>query len=124
MDPIANMLVAIKNGSMANKNNVLVPFSKYKFEIAKVLEKQKFVGAVSQKSNKIEINLLFEEGKPKIKQIEKISKLGLRTYSKSKHINLIKGGRGITIISTPKGVMTGQEARKKNLGGEVICQLW
>ncbi|KKR86545.1 MAG: 30S ribosomal protein S8 [Candidatus Curtissbacteria bacterium GW2011_GWA1_41_11] len=124
MDPVANMFVIIKNGYMANKVNVLVPYSKFKFDIVKVLEKQKFIGKISKKENKIEIDLLYENQKPKIQEIRKISKLGLRVYSKSKHINSVRGGRGLTIISTPEGVMTGAEARKKNLGGEVICQLW
>ncbi len=124
MDPVANMLVIIKNGYMANKVNVLVPYSKFKFDIVKVLEEQKFVGKVSKKESKIEIDLLYENQKPKIQEMRKISKLGLRVYSKSKHINSVRGGRGLTIISTPDGVMTGAEARKKNLGGEVICQLW
>jgi len=124
MDPVANMLVIIKNGYMANKVNVLVPYSKFKFDIVKVLEKQKFVGKVSKKENKIEVDLLYENQKPKIQEMRKISKLGLRVYSKSKHIKSVRGGRGLTIISTPDGVMTGAEARKKNLGGEVICQLW
>ena len=124
MDPVANMLVIIKNGYMANKVNVLVPYSKFKFDIAKVLEKQKFIGKVSKKENKIEVDLLYENQKPKIQEMRKISKLGLRVYSKSKHIKSVRGGRGLTIISTPDGVMTGAEARKKNLGGEVICQLW
>ena len=124
MDPVANMLVIIKNGYMANKVNVLVPYSKFKFDIVKVLEKQKFIGKVSKKENKIEVDLLYENQKPKIQEMRKISKLGLRVYSKSKHIKSVRGGRGLTIISTPDGVMTGAEARKKNLGGEVICQLW
>ena len=124
MDPVANMFVIIKNGYMANKVNVLVPYSKFKFDIVKVLEKQKFIGKISKKENKIEIDLLYENQKPKIQEIRKISKLGLRVYSKSIHINSVRGGRGLTIISTPEGVMTGAEARKKNLGGEVICQLW
>ncbi|OGD82903.1 30S ribosomal protein S8 [Candidatus Curtissbacteria bacterium RIFCSPLOWO2_01_FULL_39_62] len=124
MDPVANMFATIKNGYMANKNNVSVPYSKFKLEIAKVLEKQNFVGKVAQKDKKIEIDLLYENQKPKVAEIKKVSKLGLRVYSKSKHINLVKGGRGITIISTPNGVMAGSEARKKKLGGEVICQVW
>ena len=124
MDPLANMFATIKNGYMANKNNVSVPYSKFKLEIAKVLEKQNFVGKVAQKDKKIEIDLLYENQKPKVAEIKKVSKLGLRVYSKSKHINLVKGGRGITIISTPNGVMAGSEARKKKLGGEVICQVW
>src|SRR3989344_3343375 len=124
MDPIADMLVAIKNGYMAKKSQVLVPYSKFKFEIAKVLEKENFVGKVQMKDNLILVDIIYDNKNPRLNQIKKVSKLGLRIYIKSKNIKKIKGGRGITIISTPKGVMTGNDAKRKNLGGEVICQVW
>lgn len=124
MDPVADMLVAIKNGYMAKKPTALVPFSKFKHEIAKVLVAEKFVESTKKTEEGLEITLLYENQKPKLKQIKKISKLGLRVYEKSKQIPQIKGGRGIVVISTPKGVMTGKEARSKNLGGEVICHIW
>lgn len=124
MDPVANMLTIIKNGYLANKQAVLVPYSKFMLEIAKVLEKANFVGKVQGKDNKINIELLYENKKPKLTEIRKISKLGLRIYSKSKHLATVKGGRGILVVSTPQGVMTAAEAKKKNLGGEVICQVW
>ena len=124
MDPIADMLVAIKNGYMAKKSQVLVPYSKFKFEIAKVLEKENFVGKTQKKDNLLLVDIIYDNKNPKLHQIKKISKLGLRIYIKSKNIKKVKGGRGITIVSTPKGVMTGHDAKKKNLGGEVICQIW
>lgn len=124
MDPIADMLVTIKNGYMAKKQSVVLPYSKFKFEIVKVLEKEKFVGSAHKKDKTITVELLYEGKNPKIQQIKKISKLGRRVYSKSKHIKSIKGGRGTLIISTPQGVVSGQDAKKKNLGGEVICEVW
>lgn len=124
MDPVANMLVIIKNGYMAKKEKVSVPFSKFKFEIAKVLAEKKFVAKVIKNDNRIEIDLIYSNQKPKITQIKRISKLGLRVYSNSKHLKSIKGGRGMTILSTPKGVMANDEAKRKNLGGEIICQVW
>ncbi|OGD84689.1 30S ribosomal protein S8 [Candidatus Curtissbacteria bacterium RIFCSPLOWO2_01_FULL_41_18] len=124
MDPIADMLVAIKNGYMAKKSQVLVPYSKFKFEIAKVLEKENFVGKTQKKDNLLLVDIIYDNKNPKLHQIKKVSKLGLRIYIKSKNIKKVKGGRGITIISTPKGVMAGHDAKKKNLGGEVICQVW
>lgn len=124
MDPVADMLIAIKNGYMARKDSVVVPYSKFKLEIAKVLEKEKFVASVAQNVKKIEIELLYENQKPKLTDIKKVSKLGLRVYSKSKNIKSVKGGRGMTIVSTPQGVMTGKEAVAKKLGGEIICQAW
>ncbi|MCR4324568.1 MAG: 30S ribosomal protein S8 [Candidatus Curtissbacteria bacterium] len=124
MDPIADMLVAIKNGYMARKQTVSMPHSKFKFEIAKVLEKSKFIASVQKTDTKLEVGLLYENNKPKLKEVKKVSKLGLRVYTKSKDIKSIKGGRGITIVSTPQGVMTGSDARSKKLGGEVICIVW
>src|SRR3989344_2918440 len=124
MDPTADMLIAIKNAYMAKKPEVVVPISKFTLTIVTVLEKEKFVGKVEKKDRSLKIQLLYENDKPKITQIEKISKSGLRIYSKSKNIKNIKGGRGMLIISTPSGVMTGYEAKKKKLGGEVICKVW
>ena len=124
MDPIANMLVTIKNGYMSRKPQVLVPYSRVKFAIAKVLEKEKFTGEVKKENSQIKIELAYENGQPKMDTIKRVSKLGLRVYTKSKNIKPLKGGKGIIIISTPKGVMTGREARTKKLGGEVICKVW
>jgi len=124
MDPVANMLVSVKNGYLAKKTQISVPFSKFKYEIAKVLESEKFVAKVAKDNNKIMIDLSYEGGKPKITDIKRVSKLGLRVYEKGKNIKKIKGGRGILVISTSKGLMTGQDAKEKKLGGEVICQVW
>ena len=125
MDSIANMIVAIKNGYLAKKEEVVMPFSKFRFEVAKVLEISGFVAKVSKSENAVKVELLYTEDKrPRITEIKKVSKQGLRIYTKSKNIKPVKGGRGITIISTSQGVMTQKEAQKKNLGGEVICRVW
>ena len=125
MDPIADMLVIIKNGYGAHMLKVTLPTSKFRYQVAKVLEKSGFVGNVSKTDNKLNIDLVYQnDQKPKITKIRKVSKLGLRYYTKSKNIKSIKGGRGITVLSTSVGVMTGEEAKKINLGGEVICQVW
>ena len=124
MDPVADMLTTIKNGYMAKKDKVQVPKSKFKIEIAKVMEKDGFISSVSITDNRLQIDLKYTNNRPAINAIKKISKLGLRTYSKSKNIKKVKGGRGVTIISTPKGVMDNKDARSKNLGGEIICQIW
>jgi small subunit ribosomal protein S8 len=125
MDPIADMLVIIKNGYLANKEQVSMPYSKFRFQVAKVISKAGFVGNVSKSENSLVVDLIYKDDKkPRITEIKKVSKLGLRTYIKSKNIKLIKGGRGTSIISTSAGVMTGVEAKKKNLGGEIICQIW
>ena len=124
MDPVADMLVAIKNGYLAKKMQIFVPFSKFKYEIAKVLENEKFVGKIAKKDNQISVELSYEDGNPKITDIKRVSKLGLRVYEKTKNLKKIKGGRGILIITTPEGLMTGEQAKAKKLGGEVICQVW
>lgn len=124
MDPIADLLVTIKNGYMANKLKVDVPYSKFKYEIVKVLEKENFVGPVQNKDSKIEVELIYIDKKPRIQELRKISKLGLRQYSKSKNIKFPKGGKGTLILSTSKGVMSAKEAKSKKLGGEVICRVW
>lgn len=124
MDPIADMLVTVKNGYMTKKVNVTIPYSKFKMEIAKVLQVSNFVGKVAKVDSKIEIELLYENQKSKLTELKRVSKLGLRVYQKSKEIKKVKGGKGLYILSTPKGVMTGRDAKAKNLGGEVICLIW
>lgn len=124
MDPIADMIVIIKNGYLAKKDLVSMPFSKFKYELAKVLEKEGYVGKSKKEGTKLEIEMVYIEEKPKLHEIKKVSKPGLRVYIKSKKIQLVKGGRGVYIVSTPQGVMSSKDARKKNLGGEVICLVW
>ena len=124
MDPVADMLSTIKNGYMAKKDKVQVQKSKFKLEIAKVMEKNGFISTVSVTDNQLQIDLRYTNHRPAINEIKRVSKLGLRTYTRSKNIKKVKGGKGVTIISTPKGVMDNKDARSKNLGGEIICQIW
>jgi len=109
---------------MAKKPAVSVPVSKFKLEIAKVLEKEGFVGKVDTSEKAISIDLIYENKKPRITQIKKVSNPGLRVYKSSKAITSVKGGIGMTIVSTSKGVMSGTDAKNKKLGGEIICQIW
>jgi|SRR3989344_2408018 len=124
MDTLSNMFIIIKNGYMAKKPNVSVPLSKFKLEIAKVLEKEGYVGKVTTAERSIEIELLYENKKPRVTEIKKVSNPGLRIYKSSKAITSVKGGIGATIVSTSKGVMSGVEAKNKKLGGEILCQIW
>ncbi len=131
VDPITDMLNRIRNAQAVSKKTVLVPFSKLKFEIAKILEEEGFIKKVEKKRRKekrvIELNLNCPkkggEGKDPIK-LERISRPGQRIYSGVKDINKIKKGYGVAILSTPKGIMTDREAKKKNLGGEVLFKIW
>jgi len=138
MDPISDMLISIKNALAVEHQTVNIPFSNLKYEIAKVLEKQGFVKKVAKIGKKtkkfIEITLkylpaeaLAKEGgdkNPAISGLKRISKPGQKIYKSFKETKPVKGGYGIAIISTSKGLMTNKEARKQKLGGEVICEIW
>jgi len=128
-DPIADFLIQIKNGYLARKKKITVPTSKVKESIARLLSKEGYLGKIEFKKeseNKINmiVELLYPDKKPKITEVFRLSKPGRRLYVKSVHIPKILGGFGEVIISTSKGFMTGKEARKKNLGGELICKFW
>jgi len=127
-DPISDMLTSIKNAQAVLKETVEVPFSNFKYEIAKILEKNGFIAKAEKKGKKIkkliEITLKYDNKRPAISGLKKISKPGQRIYKKAKELKPVKGGYGIAIISTSKGLMTNKEARKQKLGGEVICEMW
>ncbi len=134
-DPIADFCTRIRNGYMARKLNVQIPYSKLKEEMAKVLSEQGYLkkfkvrppagGPKSKIKKNIIIELKYDEkGKPVLSKIERISKPGLRVYKGSKKIPKVLSGLGIAIVSTPKGLLTGGQAKNQNLGGEIICRIW
>ncbi len=129
-DPIGDMLIRIKNGYRARKQVVEIPYSKIKEEIAKILVKEGYLKNLkSQMSNvktqkTLNLTLKYEGKKPAIEEIKRISKPGVRIYAKAGKIPKVRLGFGITILSTSKGIMTDKQAKKENLGGEVICQVW
>ena len=128
MDPIVDMLNRIRNAQAVLKPMVDFPYSNLKYEISRILEKEKFIQKIEKRGRKskkiIEVTLKYEAGFPAISGSKRISKLGQRIYTKSKGIKPVKGGYGIAIISTPEGLMTNKQARKKKLGGEIICEIW
>ncbi len=130
IDPIANFISIIKNGYLAKKAEVKVPTSKFKENLAKVLVKEGFLENVKTEKTKNQfvenliLTLKYEGKKPVLTDIQRVSKPGLRVYLGKTKIPKILGGLGIIIISTPEGLMTGQEAKTKNLGGEAICKVW
>lgn len=129
MDPIADMLIRIKNAQFAQKETVSFGHSKLKLEIAKVLERAGYIGATSRKGRKnkklIETELLYDAaGKPKIIGVKRISKPSKRVYCGFRDIYTPKNGYGIAVYSTPQGLMTDREARKNKVGGEVLFELW
>jgi small subunit ribosomal protein S8 len=128
-DPISDMLMRIKNALMARQKTVVVPGSKLKLEIARILKDEGFIEdyrVVEEKPQiKIEIVLKYDEKKrPVIAGIKRVSKPGRRIYRGYKELPRVLDGMGMAIISTSQGIMTDHEARKRRLGGEVICEIW
>ncbi|MCK4354976.1 30S ribosomal protein S8 [Candidatus Parcubacteria bacterium] len=128
MDTIVDMLNRIRNAQMVEHPSVNIPFSNFKYEIAKILEKQGFLGKVEKKGRKtravIEIALKYQDKRPAIQGLKRVSKQGQRIYSVKDKLKKVKGGFGMSVISTSKGLMTDEDARKQNLGGEIICEVW
>jgi len=128
-DPIADMLTQIRNAQKVRLSEVLIPFSKIKFELAKILEKEGFIVKVLEETGKfpkkIKIILKYDLDKnPVIHEIKRVSKPGQRIYAKANKLPKVLGNLGIAIVSTSKGLMTTKEARKRKLGGEILCQVW
>jgi small subunit ribosomal protein S8 len=124
-DPISDMLTRIRNAQLANKTTVVMPSSKVKVAIVKVLKDEGFVEdfAVRENAGKpsLEIGLKYYAGRPVIERIDRVSKPGLRIYRGANEIPRVMNGLGVAIVSTPKGVMTDRKARASNVGGEVLC---
>ncbi len=126
-DPIGDMLARIKNAQMRNHSKVSLPSSKFKAKIADVLKSEGYIIDYKINDDKkplIEINLKYNSGNPVINTIERISKPGRRIFSSASSLPKINNGLGIAIVSTPQGVMTDIDARKKKLGGEIICKVF
>ena len=126
-DPIGDMLARIKNAQVRNHSKVSLPSSKFKAKIADVLKSEGYIidyKINDDKKPSNEINLKYNSGNPVINTIERISKPGRRIFSSASSLPKINNGLGIAIISTPQGVMTDVDARKKKLGGEIICKVF
>ena len=127
-DPIADMLTRIRNANQMRSNNVEVPASKMKLEIAKILKEEGFIVGykVSKKEvqDVINIELKYVNKERVITGLKRISKPGLRVYAKAEQLPRVLNGLGIAVVSTPQGVMTNKQAKEKNLGGEVLAYIW
>ncbi len=128
-DPIADMLTRIRNAIMARHDFVLVPSSRMKMGIAKILKEEGFINdyeVLKEKSYRvIKVYLkYYDRNQPGISGLERVSKPGLRVYVQRKEISRVYGGAGIAIVSTPKGMMTGQQAWRQGIGGELLCYVW
>ena len=128
-DPIGDMFSRIRNGQLRSLNSVVIPSSNFRKNILKILKDEGYIQDFyieKLENNRInlKINLKYYEGDPVIKEIKRISKPGRRVYSRAKSLPRVMNGLGLAILSTPKGVMSDTDARKNNLGGEVICRVF
>lgn len=127
-DPIANLIISLKNAQTVGKTSIVVPFTNLQFSILEALNKNGFVGELTKKGKKInkfiEVALIYTDGEPKITGVDRISKQSRRIYKQAKEIKAFKSGFGSEIYSTPKGILTGKEARTANVGGELLFNIW
>jgi small subunit ribosomal protein S8 len=128
-DPIADMLTRIRNALMVRHDSVIVPSSRMKLAVAKILKEEGFISdyevVKGTPHREIKIKLRYMEGnQPAISGLKRISKPGLRVYTQKKEIPRVYGGLGIAILSTSKGLRTGQQAWKQGSGGEILCYVW
>jgi len=129
-DPIADFLIQIKNGYMAQKESVSIPYSGIKEHIGRLLVKEQYLtdmNVVSRADSPVKdivLTLRYVEGQPGVNEVVRVSKPGRRTYVDTRSIPNVLNGMGLVILSTSEGIMTGQEARKKGIGGEILCKIW
>lgn len=128
-DPVADLLTRIRNGQSANKSMVVAPGSKMRERVLGVLEREGYIRGFERYNvrsgvDEIKIELKYYEGKPVIREINRVSRPGCRIYSKIKDLPKVYDGLGISILSTPRGVLSDAEAREANVGGEVLCHVF
>lgn len=128
-DPIADMLTRIRNANQVSHKEVEMPASNLKVELAKLLKSEGYISDYSVKEvgkfKVLNVALKYDtENNPVITNLQRVSKPGLRTYSKAKNLPQVLGGMGIAVVSTSKGLLTDRKARKENIGGEVVCYIW
>ncbi len=132
MSPLANMLVQIKNAQAIGRQEVFVPFSQMKLSIASVLQREGYIAQVEKKQKKMKraevpilsLMLKYENGQGRINGLRLVSKPSRRMYAPKDSLQKVQNGFGISVISTSKGIMTGSEARKTGIGGEVLFEIW
>jgi len=128
-DPVGDMLTRIRNGQRASKDTVSSPASNLRSNVLEVLKREGYIRGYSQQEigtgiRELSIELKYHEGDPVIREIKRVSKPGRRVYSKIKDLPRVYNGLGISILSTPQGVMSDTEARTANVGGEIICMVF
>ena len=127
-DPLGDLLTRIRNGQRARKDSVTSPASKLRARVLDVLQREGYIRGFSEDATgvhpQLRIELKYFEGQPAIKHVARVSKPGRRVYSGSKELPVVRNGLGITIVSTPKGVLSDAEARAANVGGEVLAEVF
>ena len=128
-DPLGDMLARIRNGQAAGKSAISVPASKMRERVLEVLQREGYIRGFSLLERKsvgaeLTVELKYHEGAPVIREITRVSKPGRRVYSKVGDLPTVSGGLGISILSTPRGVMSDSEARAANVGGEILCRVF
>ena len=127
-DPVGDLLTRIRNGQRARKDSVLTPASKLRARVLDVLQREGYIRGYSDEQlgpiAGIRIELKYFEGQPAIKHVARVSKPGRRVYSGSQELPRVRNGLGITIVSTPRGVLSDAEAREQNVGGEVLAEVF
>ncbi len=125
-DPISDFLVRLTNASRVGHEQVVLPFSKAKYALAQLLSKEGYVGAVDHKkeSHKLVVGLKYASGRPVIAGTKRVSKPSRRLYMGVRDIRPVKRGYGLLVLSTPAGVLTDKEARRKRVGGEALFEIW
>jgi len=127
-DPISDMLTRIRNAVAAQKSELVMPYSKFKHNLAQVLLAEGFVSGVNELPGRVkmlQINLKYAaDGQPVISGLKRVSSPGQRVYLPADRVPRTNGGFGITVVSTSKGLLTDKQARKDKVGGEVVCQVW
>lgn len=125
-DPISDMLTRIRNANRALLPVVEMPYSKMKESIANILKKEGYISEVTAEGQprKLKLKLKYQGKQSVIEGLRRVSSPGLRRYVGAREIPRVRGGLGVTVMSTSEGIMTGIQARKKNLGGEVVCYVW
>jgi small subunit ribosomal protein S8 len=127
-DPIADFLTRIRNASQAGKAEILAPYSKIKAEIARILKQEGYISNFDVDSTgkfpQLKLVTKFVNRSPAITGLKRVSKPGLRKYVGAQEVPRVLGGMGISILSTPKGVLSGREAKKENVGGELLAFVW
>ena len=127
-DPLGDMLTRIRNGQQARKDSILTPASKLRAHVLDVLQREGYIRGYSEEElagqKGLRIELKYFEGQPAIQHLARVSKPGRRVYSGARELPRIRNGLGITIVSTPRGVLSDAEARDQNVGGEVLCTVF